>query len=115
MWIVNVGDLKPMEVPIEFFLHYAWDPARWPAERLQAYLELWAAREFGVAHAADIADIIAKATKYNGRRKPEMLDPATYSLVNYGEAERVVAEYNAIAERAEAISAALPSAHRDAF
>jgi hypothetical protein len=34
MWIVNVGDLKPMEVPIEFFLTYAWNPAAWPAERL---------------------------------------------------------------------------------
>ena len=47
MWIVNVGDLKPMEVPIEFFLDYAWDPARWPVEGSPDYLRLWAAREFG--------------------------------------------------------------------
>src|SRR4029078_13598018 len=43
LWIVNVADLKPMEVPIEFFLQYAWDPSRWPATRLQEYLRLFAA------------------------------------------------------------------------
>ena len=115
LWVVNVGDLKPMEVPTEFFLRYAWNPGRWPADRLQEYLELWAAREFGSRHAADIAGIIARATQYNGRRKPEQLEPTTYSLVNYREAERVVADYNAIAARAEAIERELPASHRDAF
>lgn len=115
MWIVNVGDLKPMEVPIEFFLTYAWNPAAWPAERLPDYLKLWATREFGAEHADDIADIVAKYTKYNGRRKPEQLEPDTYNLVNYGEAARVVEDYRAIAARAESISAALPAAKRDAF
>ncbi len=115
MWIVNVGDLKPMEVPIEFFLTYAWNPAAWPAERLPDYLRLWAAREFGPEHAADIADIVASYTKYNGRRKPELLEPGTYSLTSYNEAERVAADYQALAERAEKISAALPREQRDAF
>jgi hypothetical protein len=115
MWIVNVGDLKPMEVPIEFFLTYAWNPVAWPAERLPEYLKLWASREFGAEHADGIADIVAKYAKYNGRRKPEQLEPGTYSLTNYREAERIVAEYREIAQRAEKISAALPAARRDAF
>lgn len=115
LWIVNVGDLKPMEVPIEFFLTYAWNPEKWPAERLPEYLKLWAEREFGKEFSGDIADIVAKYTKYNGRRKPEQLEPNTYSLVNYNEAERVVADYRAIATRAEQIHAALPKEKRDAF
>lgn len=115
MWIVNVGDLKPMEVPIEFFLTYAWNPAAWPAERLPDYLRLWATREFGQQHAADIADIVATYAKYNGRRRPELLEPGTYSLVNYNEAERIANDYNGLAARAEKISAALPAERRDAF
>ncbi len=115
MWIVNVGDLKPMEVPIEFFLHYAWNPERWPADSLDKYLELWAAREFGNQHAVEIADIVAKYAKYNSRRRPEMLEPDTYSLVNYDESARVVAEYRAITARAEKIYASLPAERRDAF
>src|SRR5208283_1671764 len=66
IWIVNVGDLKPMEIPIEFFLTLAWNPERWTQNDLETYLRLWAAREFGSQHAADIADLAAKYTKYNG-------------------------------------------------
>ncbi|KQQ45145.1 glycosyl hydrolase [Duganella sp. Leaf126] len=115
IWIVNVGDLKPMEVPIEFFLTYAWNPAAWPAARLPDYLKLWATREFGPEHADAIADIVASYARYNGRRKPEQLAPDTYNLVNYDESERVVAEFRAIADRAEKIAAQLPAAQRDAF
>ncbi len=115
LWIVNVGDLKPMEVPIQFFLDYAWDPGRWPAESLPDYLRTWAEREFGPAHAAEIAEIVARYTRYNGRRKPEMLEPGTYSLVNYREAERVAADYGNLAREAEALSEKLPAEARDAF
>ena len=115
IWIVNVGDIKPMEFPIQFFLDYAWDPARYPAERLGEYARSWAGREFGPGHAGEIADLVTRYTTYNGRRKPEMLEPRTYSLVNYREAETVVADYNRLAERAEAVRAALPAPARDAF
>jgi len=40
IWIVNVGDIKPMEFPISFFLDYTWDPEKWPASRLPEYSEL---------------------------------------------------------------------------
>ena len=47
IWIVNVGDIKPMEFPISFFLDFAWDPDRIPAERLPEYTRGWAAQQFG--------------------------------------------------------------------
>jgi hypothetical protein len=114
VWIVNVGDIKPMEFPISFFLDYAWNLDKWPAERLPEYTRLWAEQQFGPKHAADIADILNKYTKYNGRRKPEML-PDTYSLVNYREAETVVAKYNKIAEKANKIYKSLPAEYKDAY
>ncbi|HPU56203.1 MAG TPA: glycosyl hydrolase 115 family protein [Verrucomicrobiota bacterium] len=115
IWVVNVGDLKPMEIPIEFFLALAWNPAAWPKERLPDYLRLWAEREFGPEHAAEIADIVARYTKYNGRRKPELLSPTTFSLLHYREAERVLEDWKEIAEKAERIHNALPESARDAF
>jgi hypothetical protein len=115
LWIVNVGDLKPMEIPIQFFLDYAWDPARWPAESLGDYLRQWAEREFGPAPAAEIADIVAMYTRFNARRKPEMLEPRTFSLAHYHEAETVAAGWSRLAARAEAVAAALPEAARDAY
>ena len=115
IWIVNVGDLKPMEFPIEFFLTLAWAPDRWPRERIQEFGKLWAEREFGPEHAAEIARIIAEYTKFNGRRKPELLEPDSYSLVNYDEADRVLREFQITVEQAERIYAALPADARDAF
>ena len=72
---MNVGDLKPMEFPIEFFLSLARDPERWPKEKIGEFTRLWAEREFGAEHAAEIADLVSNTLKYNGRRKPELLDP----------------------------------------
>ncbi len=115
IWVVNVGDLKPMEFPIEFFLTLAWDPSRWPKERIAEYTRSWAQREFGPAHAAEIADIVARYTKYNGRRKPELIDPTTFNLVDYHEADRVLAEWRAVTTQAETIYAKLPENARDAF
>ncbi|MDP2885792.1 MAG: glycosyl hydrolase 115 family protein [Ignavibacteria bacterium] len=115
IWIVNVGDIKPMEFPTQFFLDYAWNPDKWPAERLPQYTRDWAEQQFGSRYAREIADIITKYTQYNSRRKPELLSPNTYSLTNYREAETVVAEYNTLAQKAQRISASLPVEYRDAF
>lgn len=114
IWIVNVGDIKPMEFPIDFFLDYAFNPDRWPAEKLPEYTRLWAEQQFGPEYAADIADILNKYTKYNGRRKPELLAD-TYSLINYREAETAVDDYNKIAEKADKIYKAIPAEYKDAY
>jgi hypothetical protein len=115
LWIVNVGDLKPLEFPMEFFLRLAWDPSKWPKERVGEFGKLWAEREFGPEHASEIAEIVSKYTKYNGRRKPELLAPDTFSLENYGEADRVLEEWRVITDKAERISKELPPEARDAF
>jgi hypothetical protein len=103
-----------MELPISFFLDYAWNPEALPADGVGAYTERWAAQQFGPKRAADIADILAKYAKYNARRKPELLDANTYNLAT-GEWATVVAEYNQLLSRAEAINQKLPAADRDAY
>ena len=115
IWIVNVGDLKPMEVPIEFFLGQAWNPAAWTAPRMAQFSREWATREFGPEHAAEIAEVFDLYTHYNGRHRPEQLTPDTYSLQNYREAETVAADWHALATRAEALQARLPADRRAAF
>lgn len=115
IWIVNVGDLKPMEFPIEYFLSLTWNPQRWPHDKIGEFGRLWAEREFGPTYAADIADIISKYTKYNGRRKPELLEPGTFSLENYQEADTVLAGWQAITDKAEGIYRRSPQNAKDAF
>jgi len=115
LWIVNVGDIKPMELPTTFFLDYAWNPMNFPEERMAHYTEEWASKNFGPQYAFEIAHLLDKYTKFNGRRKPELLDQHTYSLTNYNEAERVVKEYNELVELAEAINDKIEEEYKDAY
>jgi hypothetical protein len=100
---------------MEFFLNFAWDTTRWNNENLNEYTRLWSEREFGAAYAGDAAEIISRYSKFNGRRKPELLDANTYSLVNFNEYEGVVEEYNALVAKAQALYDRLPASKKDAF
>lgn len=115
IWIVNVGDIKPMEYPISFWCDFAWNPDRIKAEDVRTYTETWAAGQFGKAYVADIAEVLTLYTKYNSRRKPELLDAATYSLENYNEFERVTKEYAALLEKAGNIRGRLHEKYHDAY
>jgi len=115
IWVVNVGDIKPMEFPISFFLEYAWNPERFPASMLPEYTRMWAEQQFGAKHSKDIAHILTEYTRYNSRRKPELLVPDTYSLTDYREADRIVDDYDALYSTAKSINESLSPKYRDAF
>ncbi|MEK7718814.1 MAG: glycosyl hydrolase 115 family protein [Bacteroidota bacterium] len=115
IWVVNVGDLKPMEFPIEFFLDFAWNPDQWPADKLFEYTRQWAENQFGAKYATEIASLLNDYTRFNSRRKPELLEPTTYSLTNYAEAERIANEYNALADKAKSFFEKMPAKYKDAF
>ncbi len=115
IWIVNVGHLKGYELPISYFMDLAWDTDRWTNNNIDEYTQLWAEQQFGPKYSKQIADILSKYTKYNGRRKPELLSPTTYSLVDFQEADNVVADFNSVISTAEDIYDKLPDDQRDAF
>jgi len=115
IWVVNVGDIKPMEFPISFFLDFAWNPKNIKAGDLPNYYRQWSAQQFGNEYADKISDLLALYTKYNSRRKPELLTSDTYSISNYREAENVVREYSSILEKANYIINKLPIKYKDAF
>ena len=115
IWIVNVGDIKPMEYPIQFFLDFAWNTKKWNAGNISQYSVEWAKEIFGSPYASDMAGLMSSYTKYNSRRKPELLSPDTYSLINYGEAERIEAEYGQLARKAEKIYGQISDPYKNAF
>lgn len=115
IWIVNVGDLKPMEFPITFFLDYAWDPDQWPAHRIPEYVEAWARDQFGEELAPEIAEILNTYTRFNSRRKHEMLDQHTYSLIEDNEYEQVTRAYVDLVEKTIRIGKQLPEVYQPAY
>lgn len=116
IWIVNVGDLKPMEFPIEYFLNLAYDIDKWgQRNKVEEYTYLWAVKEFGEKYAKDIAKVLTGYTKMNGIRKPENLFPDVFHVVHYNEAERILTAYREIAELAEKVYNKMPKHKKDSY
>jgi len=115
LWIVNVGDLKPMEFPISFFLDMGWDTDFVSLENLSDYYEVWSQKQFGTAYATEIGALIKGYTKLNARRKPELISPETFSLINFNEAERVSGEWMELEQHADSVRAELDERYHDAY
>lgn len=112
IWIINVGDLKPKEMPINFIMDYAWNPDAIQPGDEQAWLNHFAESIFGTQYAEEISDIIAKYSKYNLWRKPEAEYPGIF---NHEEILRTSSLWQALVTRAENLKAELPSEMQDAF
>ena len=112
LWILNVGDLKPMEYPIQLFMDMAWNPAKYQVDNLLDHTRDFCAESFGEAHADEAASILNLVCKYNGRITSEMLDARTYTCEEF---ERVVNEYKALETRALRLFLELEPACQDAY
>lgn len=115
VWVVNVGDLKPMEFPISFFLEMAWNPKQFNSKNLLEYTEKWSAQQFGEKYSKEIARMINLYAKYNRRVTPETLDSKTFSLENYNEFETVLNDYRALAVDALRLKDRIPAQYQDAY
>lgn len=115
IWIVNVGDLKPMEYPISFFLDMAWNPEQFNSQNLLQHTESWCASQFGAAYARESARLIDTYTRYARRITPELLNDTSFSLHHYNEFERVVHDFRALALDAFRLHQQLPDSLKDSF
>jgi hypothetical protein len=114
LWILNVGDLKPMEYPISQFMDMAWNPHKYSVDHITDHTRDFCAQQFGEAQAEDAARILNLTCKYNGRCTAEMLDKNTYDLES-GEWQTVVNQYLKLEVDALRQYHSLPTAYHDAY
>jgi hypothetical protein len=112
---MNVGDIKPLELPLNLAMDLAWNSTRFDLDTLPQYLESLAARDFGPEQAEAIASAWLQYSHLVGMRHFEVTEPTTYSLGNYEEMNRVLDAWKALSEGARAIEAALPEDRRAAL
>lgn len=113
-WVVNVGDLKPMEFPVSFWFDMAWNPKKFNANNLQTYTEDFCRQQFGEKEAKEAAHILNKYCKFNYRVTPELLDQYTYSM-DYNEFKSVTDEYKRLEADALNQYLRLPQTYKDAY
>ncbi|KAF4617044.1 hypothetical protein G7Y89_g15106 [Cudoniella acicularis] len=115
IWILNVGDLKALEIPINHFLDLAYDATKWPYDSVPSWLKQWAAREFGPEYSDDISSVVDRYGMYAARRKYELIDATTYSVLNYNEADAVLAQWDDLAGDAQEVHDQLDDAYKPAY
>jgi len=122
LWIVNVGDIKPLEFPLNFFMEQAWDPQDMTPDALAQYPRQWAQAQFGEAQAEEIGNLLTRYSQLAARRKPELLDARSFALGNGtdpsldgGEFGAIVAQWTALEAEMVATGARVPPAYASAW
>ena len=114
LWVLNVGDMKPMEYPITLFLDMAWDPTRYTAANVLEHTVEFCAQQFGDDQAAEAARIFNLYSHYAGRVTAEMLDRNTYNIET-GEWKQVADEFMRLEAEALRQYNSLARQYKDAY
>ncbi len=122
LWILNVGDLKPMEYPIQLFLDMAWNPEQFAhPSSIQQHTNQFCQGIVGtVTDGTDqtlgqrMGRMLTQYTTYNSRVTPEMLNARTYNL-EAGEWAWVTSQYKALEADALNLYNQLPQASKDSY
>ncbi|KAF5025712.1 hypothetical protein F66182_2179 [Fusarium sp. NRRL 66182] len=101
IWVFNVGDLKPQEIPISFAMALAWNVDSIKHDTLPEFFREAAEREFGSDLADDVGSIWQKHDRLLSLRKHEHIEPETFSILHYKEADSVLNRWKTLLELAE--------------
>lgn len=91
IWIANVGDLRPQELPLSYFMELAYDFEKWSEPDLtDDFLQEWINQQFGGSlneeEKKDVFEILTEYPRFNGDRRPEATHPDTFKFADSLEA-----------------------------
>ena len=112
LWVMNVGDIKPAEMELEFSMDLAWDIDRWNPTNAATYTRYWFAKYFGEEVADAIAHIKSEYYRLAAGGKPEHIFMISYTDE---EMDQRIADYAAIADEVDAVKGSIRSDLQDAF
>lgn len=122
IWIVNVGDLKPMEMNISYFLDMAYDYETWGANgqnKTKEYMTEWVKKQFGSSlnqeQTEGVVSLLQDYTWLNGSCKPEVLSKGTYHVTNYNEAMEMLGRIDRMIKNAETYQKLIPESLQAAY
>ncbi|KAK2675019.1 hypothetical protein RAB80_010003 [Fusarium oxysporum f. sp. vasinfectum] len=105
IWVFNVGDLKPQEIPISFAMALAWDINSIKHDTLSQFFSQAAEREFGSVLADEVGSIWHRHDRLLALRKHEHIEPDTFSVLHYREADSVYRRWKELLDDAENLQA----------
>ena len=123
LWIVNVGDIRPNELPLSYYMALAYDYEGMGIEHpntTDAFVKSWVEQQFG-AYVKDedvkdeIAAILKAYTRMHGNRRPEVTYPDTYHVTHYRESDKMIHLCRKIKRMADDADSKIPEECKDSF
>jgi hypothetical protein len=115
LWVVNVGDIKPAEIGVDYFAQLAWRPESFGPDSQPRFLREFAARTFGAAQAEATADFLMEFYRLGTVRRPELMIRSWALGLTDAEADRLRQDYEQLLQRESALGATVSAAARDAW
>lgn len=108
LWIVNVGDVKFQEFPLNYFMDLAYDFEKWGSSApnsTKEYTKAWIESMFGSytskEEREEIQEVLEGYLKINALRKPESLNDTVYHPAHYLECEKLLSLCGKLEEKNE--------------
>jgi len=128
-WLLNVGDIKPMELGMKTFFDLAWNVDEFDVKSINLHQSQFLGSLFGKSYAPRLQRILDTYYRLAWSRKPEFmgwerewdskeytgLKDTEYSFQNYSEAQRRLRDYEQISNDVRALLNELPYRQRASF
>lgn len=120
VWIANVGDLKPCELPLSFFMSLAYDFDKYSDQKaVAAYTSEWVMEQFSELKDTDtnsrIEDLINRYTSMNSTLRPEATHIDSFRFDLYDEGIKELSKAKKLVSDANDVMDMIPKKFKDRF
>ena len=115
VWVINVGDIKPMEIGIDYFARLAWNPEQMGTASQPRFLSDFAARNFGPGVASEMSAFLGEFYRLGTIRKPELMNREWALSLTPERAAALRQAYHALLAREARLAAVVAPEARDAY
>ncbi|EME78589.1 glycoside hydrolase family 115 protein [Pseudocercospora fijiensis CIRAD86] len=103
IWVFNVGDLKPVECPLSFAIAVAWNCEAVRNIDVKSFHDEWATQNLNTKIAQSAAEVLCGYDRIASIRKHELIEPTTFSILNYRESEILLDRLSDLLQQASTI------------
>lgn len=115
LWVINVGDIKPMEIGIDYFSRFAWNPEGFDLPIQREFLRVFAAKNFGGKFATSLGDLLMQFYQLGTIHKPELMNREWALSLTQEEANNLESNYRSLLKTEQSVFAKIPAESRDAY
>lgn len=128
-WLLNVGDIKPMELATSTFFEMAWDFGSFNYDNVNKHQAALLGKIFGSQYIREFQDLLDEYYRLAWSRKPEFmgwerewdeperekLQDTDFSFENHNDARHRIADYRELSDKSAALWKQMPETYRPAF